>query len=193
MRMPNSPFRWPLLLLVLLLAASPVLWGHDEAPAGATTVVIVRHAEKAQDDPKDPSLSEVGKARAEALASALDSAGVAAVYSTQFKRTALTAEPLAKRLGLTVTQKPIAGDAAVYAKELAREVLAKEKGKTVLVVGHSNTVPDLVQAFSGSTIAPLTDADYDQIFVVVVPGSGPARLFKTRYGASGAPAGAPIR
>lgn len=184
-------FRWPL-LLVLLLAASPVLRGHDEAPAGATTIVIVRHAEKAQDDPKDPTLSPAGQARAEALASALDAAGVAAVYSTQYKRTALTAEPLAKRLGLSIVQKPIAGEAAAYAKELAREVLAKEKGKTVLIVGHSNTVPDLVQAFSGATVAPLSDADYDQIFVVVVPGTGPARLFKTRYGA-GAPAGAPVR
>jgi broad specificity phosphatase PhoE len=191
--MPNTRFRWPLLLPLLLLAASPVLRGHDEAPAGVTTVVIVRHAEKAQDDPKDPTLSPAGQARAEALASALDLAGVAAVYSTQYKRTALTAEPLAKRLGITVTQKPIAGESATYAKELAREVLAREKGKTVLVVGHSNTVPDLVQAFSGSTVAPLSDADYDQIFVVVVPGTGPARLFKTRYGASGAPAGAPGR
>lgn len=181
MGMTNTRFRWPL-LLVLLLAASPALRGHDDAPAGVTTVVIVRHAEKAQDDPKDPSLSEVGKARAEALASALDSAGVGAVYSTQYKRNVQTVEPLAKRLGLAVTQKPITGDAAAYAKELAREVLAKEKGKTVLVVGHSNTVADLVQAFSGATVAPLTDADYDQIFIVVVPGSGPARLFKTRYG-----------
>jgi broad specificity phosphatase PhoE len=192
MKMPNTRFRWPL-LLVLLLAASPVLRGHDEAPAEVTTVVIVRHAEKAQDDPKDPTLSPAGQARAEALASALDSAGVAAIYSTQYKRNILTAEPLAKRLGLSVIRKPIAGETATYAKELAREVLAKEKGKTVLIVGHSNTVPELVQAFSGSTIAPLSDADYDQIFVVVVQGAGPARLFKTRYGASGAMDRAPVR
>lgn len=179
--MPNTRFH-PLLLVLLLLAASPALRGHDEAPAGVTTVVIVRHAEKAQDDPKDPSLNEAGRARAEALASALDSAGVGAVYSTQYKRNVQTAEPLAKRLGLAVTQKPIGGDTAAHSKEMAREVLAREKGKTVLVVGHSNTVPDLVKAFSGSTVEPLTEADYDRIFIVVVPPSGPARLFKTRYG-----------
>lgn len=181
MGMTISRFHWPL-LLVLLVAAFPALRGHDEAPAGVTTVVIVRHAEKAQDDPKDPSLSDAGRARAEALASALDSAGVAAVYSTQYKRNLQTVEPLAKRLSLAIVQKPITGDSAAYARELAREVLAKEKGKTVLIVGHSNTVADLVQAFSGSTITPLTDEDYDRIFVVVVPPSGPARLFKTRFG-----------
>jgi broad specificity phosphatase PhoE len=188
MDMTNTRFRWPfLLLLFVFLAAFPAL-GHDEAPAGVTTVVIVRHAEKA-DASRDTALSAVGKARAEALASALESAGVGAVYTTQFQRTRLTAEPLTRRLNLSVAERPVGEDVPAHARDLAREVLSKEKGKTVLIVGHSNTVPDLVKAFSGSTVAPLADEDYDQIFVVVVPSSGPARLFKTRYGVPGSSAG----
>lgn len=183
----SRAFRWPF-LLVFLLAASPALRGHDEAPAGVTTVVIVRHAEKA-DASRDTALSAAGKARAEALASALESAGVGAVYATQFQRTRLTAEPLVRRLNLSVVERPVGEDVPAHARDLAREVLSKEKGKTVLIVGHSNTVPELVKAFSGSTVAPLTDEDYDRIFVVVAPPSGPARLFKTRYGLPGSSAG----
>lgn len=144
-------------------------------------MVIVRHAEKA-DASRDTALSEVGKARAEALASALESAGVGAVYGTQFQRTRLTGEPLAKRLNLSVVERPVGDDVPGYARDLARDVLVKEKGKTVLIVGHSNTVPDLVKAFSGVTVAPLKEEDFDQIFIVVAPPSGPARLFKARYG-----------
>lgn len=180
MNMTNTRFRWPILLLALF-AAFPV-WAHDETPAGVTTVVIVRHAEKA-DASRDTALSATGKARAEALASALESAGVGAVYATQFQRTRLTAEPLARRLNLSTVERPVGEDVPAHARDLAREVLAKEKGKTVLIVGHSNTVPELVKAFSGVTVAPLKEEDFDQIFVVVVPPSGPARLFKTRYGA----------
>jgi broad specificity phosphatase PhoE len=178
--MKNTRSRWPL-YLILLLTVAPVSRAHDETPAGVTTVVIVRHAEKA-DASRDTALSSAGKARAEALASALESAGVGVVYGTQFQRTRLTAEPLTRRLNLPVVERPVGDDVPAYARDLARDVLAKEKGKTVLIVGHSNTVPELVKAFSGATVAPLAEADFDRIFVIVAPASGPARLFKTRYG-----------
>ncbi len=171
--------------LAVLLVASAALYAHDPAPSsppGATTVVLVRHAEKATDDPRDPSLSAAGQKRAEALAAVLEAADVKAAYSTQFKRTRATAEPLARHLGLSIVERPITGDASAYARDLAREVLAQQAGKTVLIVGHSNTVPELVKAFSGAAVAPLTEAEYDHLFVVVVPPTGAARLFKTRYG-----------
>lgn len=174
----------PVLLMSFLLlpfAARGEEAGAVQSP-GATTVIVVRHAEKANAEERDPLLSPAGQARAEALASALESAGVSAIYVTQFKRNHATAEPLAKRLGVPVTERPIAGDVPAYARDLAREVLAQQAGKTVLIVGHSNTVPDLVQAFSGTKVAPLTEADFDNLFVVVVPASGPARLVKARYG-----------
>ncbi|HVS00035.1 MAG TPA: phosphoglycerate mutase family protein [Thermoanaerobaculia bacterium] len=176
------------LFLAGLLAASVALYAEAPVPAsGNTTVVLVRHAEKATDDPRDPSLSAAGQKRAAALAAALEAADVKAVYATQFKRTRATAEPLARRLGLSVVERPVAGDASVYARDLAHEVLAQQAGKTVLVVGHSNTVPELVKAFSGVAVAPITDEEYDHLFIVVVPSSGAARLVKTRYGAPGTP------
>ncbi len=188
---PFFPIRQ--LFLAGLLVASAALYAHDPAPSvpasqpGATTIVLVRHAEKATDDPRDPSLSAAGQKRAEALASVLEAADVKAAYSTQYKRTRATAEPLAKRLGLSIVERPITGEASAYARDLAREVLAQQAGKAVLIVGHSNTVPDLVQAFSGAVIAPLTEAEYDHLFIVVVPPSGAARLFKTRYGSASPP------
>ena len=182
MRAPHG-FRPSLLALfaasLLTLGCHGSLFGSGEV----TTVVVVRHAEKGTDSPYDPTLSDAGRRRAEALAAALDGAGVSAIYSTQFKRTLATAEPLAKRFGLKVIERPITqANGPTYGGDLARDVLAQQKGKTVVVVGHSNTVPDIVWAFGHIPITPLTDADYDQLFIVEVPAEGPARLFRTRYG-----------
>src|SRR5687768_534547 len=80
---------------------------HDRAPQitatpGATTVVVVRHAEKSTDDPQDPSLSATGQERARLLTSVLKNAGVTSIYTTQYKRTRQTAEPLAQQLGIAI-------------------------------------------------------------------------------------------
>jgi broad specificity phosphatase PhoE len=180
----RSPLR-RLLWLLALLAVSAVAGGAPSPPvAGVTTVVVVRHAEKAQDDPRDPSLSPEGELRAKALASALASAEVAAVYATEFKRTRTTGEPVAKLFHLTVEARPLgSGEVPAYARELAREIFAKHAGKTVVVVGHSNTVPQIVEALSGRAVEPFTDPQYDRLFVVLRPESGAARLIEARYGA----------
>lgn len=142
-------------------AAPPV------SATATTTVIVVRHAEKATDDPRDPSLSPAGEARAQALAAALRDAGVAAVYSTELKRTWLTADPLAKSAGLTVEKRPMAGgDVPTYARELAKEVLARHAGRTVLIVGHSNTVPEIVAQLGGARPADLAESDFGDIFRV---------------------------
>lgn len=153
------------------------------APGDVTTVVVVRHAEKAADDPRDPSLSPAGHERALALANVLRHVRVAAVYATQFRRTAQTGQPTAERAGIAVTQRPLDPAAMpAYFADLVREVQLAHAGQTVLVVGHSNTVPALVQAFSGQQVEPLTDADYDRLFVVLLPRLGPPRLLQVRYG-----------
>ena len=155
--------------------------------AGTTTIVVVRHAEKSTDDPRDPSLSAAGQERAKALSSALKDAGITDIYTTQYKRTRQTAEPLAQQFGISIVERPInATNSATYATDLAREILTRSAGKSVLVVGHSNTVPDIVKALSGSVVSPLTDAEYDHIFIVVIPASGSARLMQVRFGNPGA-------
>jgi len=179
------------LVLAAALLAAPACLPAPSAPpapgAGATTVVVVRHAEKATDDPRDPSLSPAGEERARALRSLLKDAGVAAIYATQYRRTRQTAEPLAQQLGLAVVERPVsAANASTYAPDLAREIVSTHAGKTVLVVGHSNTVPGIVEALSGSAVPPITESEYDHLFVVVVPAQGPARLFPVRFGSPGA-------
>jgi broad specificity phosphatase PhoE len=112
---------------------------------------------------------------------------VTALYATQYKRTRATAEPLASRLKLAIVERPVAsGSADGYARELTQEILLKHRGGTVVAVGHSNTVPAIVEAMSGRRVGPITEAEYDHIFVVIVPHSGSARLFKARYGEAGA-------
>jgi broad specificity phosphatase PhoE len=169
----------------LAAATAPAQPPVPAAPAATTTVIVVRHAEKATDDPRDPSLSAAGEARAQALAAALADAGVAAVYSTELKRTWLTADPLAKKAGLTVEKRPMAGggDVPAYARELAREVLARHAGKTVLIVGHSNTVPEIVKALSGDPVAAIEDSEYDNLFLVTAAAPGEGSVVRARYGA----------
>ena len=163
-----------LFLLAVLTLLSPV---HRPAAAGETPatvaaqtmVIVVRHAEKATDDPRDPSLSEVGKARAARLATALAAASVDAVYTTQYRRTRDTAAVTAAAAGVELhVHEATAQNTASYASELLAEIQARPAGDTVLVVGHSNTVPELVETFGGSRVAAIADDQYDRLFVITL-------------------------
>ena len=123
-----------------------------------STIFIVRHAEKA-DATKDPNLSEAGRARAEALAKTLKDANITAIYATEFKRTQQTAAPLAKALGISVTTLPAKDNAAFIAK------LSASTGN-VLVVGHGDTIPDLIKALGISDPINIAENDYDNLFAV---------------------------
>ena len=125
-----------------------------------STIFIVRHAEKA-DATKDPDLSEAGRARAEALAKTLRDANITAIYATEFKRTQQTAAPLAKVLGITVTILPAKDNAALMAK------LRASNGNT-LVVGHGDTIPDLIKALGISDPINIAENDYDNLVAVVL-------------------------
>jgi phosphohistidine phosphatase SixA len=125
-----------------------------------STVFIVRHAEKA-DNSKDVELSEAGHARAEALANMLTDSKISVIYTTEFKRTEQTAAPLAKAFGLTVTTLPAENRAALVAK-------LRTSTANSLVVGHSNTIPDIIKALGISEPVNILDSDYDNLFVVVL-------------------------
>lgn len=163
-----------MMALLAMLAAAPAL-------AADTVIVVVRHAEKASDDPRDPSLSDAGQARAQALARSLADAGLDAAYATQFRRTRQTAEPAAQAAGLEVAVRPVSADnAAGDARALLAEIRALPAGSTVLVVGHSNTVPGLVEAFSGQPAPDMPETEYDR-YTVVVLGEHGARVLTSRY------------
>lgn len=128
----------------------------------ATVIYLVRHAEKV-DDSADPDLSDAGRIRAAELARVLGAAGVTAVFSSDFKRTRQTAEPLAEALGLTIaTYDP--RDPAATASML------RSRGGRTLVVGHSNTVPGLVVALGGGPVNAIEDSEYDRLYIVVLSG-----------------------
>jgi broad specificity phosphatase PhoE len=166
----------------VILLATPTAPLAAQAGTGPTTVIVVRHAEKV-DDSRDPALSEAGLRRAAALADALADAGVQAIYTTQFRRTRDTAAPLAALLQLEPVVIESAGNAAEGATSLAGRVMEREAGRTVLVVGHSNTVPVIIQALGGPDIGGIEDDEYAGIFIVIIDGNG-TRLIRAGYGAT---------
>ena len=125
-----------------------------------STVFIVRHAEKANDS-KDAELSETGRARAETLANMLRDSKISAIYTTEFKRTGQTAAPLAKALGLTITTLPAENPAALVAK-------LRTSTANSLVVGHGNTIPDIIKALGILEPVNISESDYDNLFVVLL-------------------------
>ncbi|GGA71920.1 phosphoglycerate mutase [Arenimonas soli] len=167
----------PLLLLSISLAAPGPANAND-----SVAVVVVRHAEKDDDDKHDPSLAGDGEVRAQALSTTLAGAGLDRAITTQYRRTRQTAEPAAAAAGIAVEVREInAGNAASYAADLASDLRAMPAGSTVLVVGHSNTVPDIVLALSGQAAEAMPETEYDRYTLVLLDADGGARVITTRY------------
>jgi broad specificity phosphatase PhoE len=151
-------------------------------PGGATTVILVRHAEKASTEDDSP-LTEAGARRADALVRALEDADVSAVYSSQYRRNLETARPLAERLGQTPRVVSLESEKLAESLEsMKRRLLAEHSGETVVVVGHSNTVPMLMELLGVEEAPRLSDEDYDDLFVVTVIAGGEARWLHLHYG-----------
>ncbi|MCH7812951.1 MAG: histidine phosphatase family protein [Planctomycetes bacterium] len=147
------------------------------ASTAPTFVYLVRHAEKVIDAGNDdPDLTAAGRARAEALADTLRSVPLTAIYVTRWKRTQQTADPVARATGL----RPI--QANEPADELAARIRRDHAAGPVLVVGHSNTVPDLLTALGCGQPQTIGPRDYDDLFLVIVGRTDPARLINLHYG-----------
>ena len=184
--------------LLLLLASAGVCAGQapDAKPAQVdagggkvTTVFVVRHAEKALEPARDPALTEAGRARAEALARLLSGAGVRAVYASQYARTQQTAEPLAKLLGVPVGVVAL-GVKPDRPREVSEQSIRELKGRVeghageaVLVVGHTNSVPDLIRELGGDVVPKMDESKFDDLFVVTVYAAGRAKVVRLTYGA----------
>ena len=162
------------LLACMLLAACTSVPRTDDAGA---TFIVVRHAEKV-DASRDPDLSARGHARAQALAERLGDAELVALYATEFKRTGQTIAAVAATHDLPVT--PYAADEA--ASTLAARLRAAHPSGTVLIAGHSDTVPGIVAALCECEAAEMPDHEYDRLSIVrITPGQPPA-LDVSRYG-----------
>jgi phosphohistidine phosphatase SixA len=145
-------------LSICLLAAFFV----TSAPAQPPVIFLVRHAERAAISghvPSDTGLSRDGQTRAQDLARALKDAQITAIYTSEYKRTKETAAPLAKSLGI----RP-----EVVAADDLRALTAKLKGArgNVLVIGHSNTLPPIINALGISSRVIVSESDYDNLFLI---------------------------
>lgn len=168
-------------LFLLLSLESGIAKTAAQSEFKVTTVYLVRHAEKAAAPAADPPLTEAGTKRAEDLVRKLSKAGIKTISTSQFQRTKQTAEPLAKQLGIQNTVIPVRMDtmnsrqlSPEYLKQVS-ELVASSAG-SVLIVGHSNTVPELIKALGGDIAPAIDDATYDDLFVVTVYAKGKAKV-----------------
>jgi broad specificity phosphatase PhoE len=167
--------------LILAAALAALL----AAPAAAQTVIVVRHAEKAEQS-ADPVLSDLGEARAAALADTLAGAGVTHVFVTPLQRTALTAGPSAAVAHPEVVVVSLEGGAAAHVARLVGQVRQLSPEAVVLVVGHSNTVPDIARALGATDAAAMDECEYDRLTVLTLTPTG-AHALTGRYGAPNPP------
>lgn len=156
-------------LAIVVLVLGGLGTGATPAAPGKGLIILVRHAERSQAAASDdPPLTDAGNARAQRLAAMLAKSRITTVFVTRFQRTQETARPLADLLKLTPIDK---SDSDQLIAEL------RTRGSdTVLVVGHSDTVPDVIKAFGGPTVT-IDDDDFDDLFVLV-PATGALARFK---------------
>jgi broad specificity phosphatase PhoE len=164
-------------LVAALIALTTLATSAQTAPEPSTTVFLVRHAEKGTEG-ADPSLSDAGRKRANALAGMLADAGITAIFSSEFHRTQETAAPLAERLGIKVTVVPGKDIDGLVAR--VREL---KPGARALVVGHSNTIPVLASRLTGAKAAEMPDSEFDRLYVATLRGTGQGDLVVMHYGA----------
>ncbi len=167
-----------IVIAVLVVIVVWFFWRCFLAPFDPTTVYVVRHAEKANPTASDPPLSAAGSARAGTLAYVLSDVGIDGVYVTQFQRTQATGAPTAAAAGVTAVEYP-AGDTG----PVVADILSDHAGEEVLLVGHSNTVDDLLAALGVPGQPELSEATFDRLFVVHRLGSSVIHFEALRYGA----------
>ncbi|HEY0063044.1 MAG TPA: phosphoglycerate mutase family protein [Telluria sp.] len=149
------------LIASLLLAAA--LLAPAFASAAPTTVYVTRHGEKG--DGKDPALTAQGQARARMIATLLGKVGIRQIYSSATLRTQQTAKPLADKAGVDIqTYDPAKPEGAIEK--------IKASGGPTLLVGHSNTVPDLVKLLGGTPGSPIGDDEFDRLYQVTIGADG---------------------
>lgn len=122
------------------------------------SIYLVRHAEKVSDS-KNPTLTVCGKKRAKQLAALLSQTSITHIYSTHYQRTMQTAKPLANQQQIAIKNYN-----PRYLEQLSLE-LQQQKANT-LIVGHSNTTPELVTLLTKEIVAPLSEQDYQQLYQV---------------------------
>jgi phosphohistidine phosphatase SixA len=158
-------------ILVALGAAQAPLAAQDED----VVVFLVRHGEVEPDGTSDPHLSDTGRERAQLLATIMRDAGVTHLHSTNLNRTRQTGEALGADTGLDISLYDYR-DLPGFAQHLAAT-----SGRHV-VLGHSNTTPDVVAALGGEPGTPINELEFDRLYVVTLHPDGTSTTVLLRYG-----------
>ena len=154
----DRPWRYVIVAVVSLVAISIFVlfwlcWGSQ------TTVLLVRHADR---QGSADALTPVGAARATDLARALEKSTLTAIYASEAIRTQQTAEPSANQFGIATEIVP-----AADVEGLVNSIRSHHAGQTILVVGHSNTVPQIIAHFGGPAVT-IDESEFDDLFVLTL-------------------------
>ena len=178
------PLLLKLWIVLLLFCTAACQSNPDAAISGAESepiiVYLVRHAEKDTSDAKneDPELTPAGEARAEALRALLEGQEVDALYTTKFIRNKKTLKPLAddRQLEMQLYE-------AHDFEGLKKQLLGQHRGETVVVVGHSNTILPIIEAFGAEKpVNEIADSAYSYLFKLTVSPQGNATVETSRFG-----------
>lgn len=161
----------------IVLTSALALWllADPTIAAAQGAVFVVRHAERA-DTSADSLLSAAGEARAARLAMILKDAGITQIYTTTLRRTVQTAAPLAAALKLQPSELPVNDVDELVSR--VRQSILKDR---VLVVGHSNTVPEILKRLGIAEPITIADAEYDNLFVAITDNGSPPFFVRLRY------------
>lgn len=169
-------------LSLLILFTLPVFAQVNPQTNTETILIFVRHAEKQDDGTNDPSLTEIGEERAQKLSELIISNyTVSAIYSTGYKRTQQTAFPTSEFLNLSINEYQLSNP-----DSLIKSIIELHKGEHVLIVGHSNSTPTLVNtAINENRFERLDESVYDNIFEVKIDKTGKASVNRFTYWTQG--------
>jgi broad specificity phosphatase PhoE len=164
---------WGALVGVLVFAAPGLIAGHDPCNTPPTVVLLVRHAEKGGTPATDPALTSDGSARAAGLVRLAKDSGARAIYATEFQRAQKTVQPLAAQLGIAVTTRP-----AADVDGLVADIRDHRRGEVVVVAGHSNTIPQIIQKLGGGMVPAIAESEFDNLYVLTNPCCGNAKTVR---------------
>lgn len=138
------------------------------SPDGAlTTFILVRHAEKGNDGTEDPDLTEDGRVRAEKLSFMFKDTPLSAIYSTKYKRTRNTVQPLAQIQNLTVREYE------AFKPDVIKGMIDDNSGGTILIGGHTNTTPWTANLLIGEeAYKDYAETEYGIILIITVAEMG---------------------
>jgi len=148
-------------LLSLLIACCFSTSAVGDDTSSRYKLYLIRHAEKQPDGSRDPVLTEAGKHRSEQLAKWFQDKDIKDIWSSDYHRTRDTVKPLLKKLGLALNNYD-PGNQSVLVKQLL------ERQHNALIVGHSNTIPELARLLCKCKIADMDDSEHDRLIVVAI-------------------------